>query len=85
MISGHKRCGGCSCRQFFYSKLTAKPSKSSGSARNANAVHDFTHAMLTYLQTMQVPPMLYVQVASTFLEEMPSRTTGHWLAAGLPL
>ena len=51
-----------------YSEFIAKPPRFSGSAGNANAVHDFTHSMLTYLQISQLPPQLYVQVASSYLE-----------------
>ena len=43
-----------------YSEFIAEPPRFSGSARNANAVHDSTHSMLTYLQIAQLPPQLYV-------------------------
>ena len=35
-----------------YSEFVAKPPRFSGSARNVNAVHDFTHSVLTDLQIL---------------------------------
>ena len=49
-------------------ELAAKPPKFGGDAKGGGAVHEFLHAMLTYLKMAQVHPMQYVSVASTFLE-----------------
>ena len=43
-------------------ELAAKPSKSGGDAKGAGAVHDFLHAMLTYLGLAQVDPMQYIHI-----------------------